>query len=288
MGKSIVLTQEDIERWTPVLTTHYRNRGLSEDEIQKTIQSVLAECQTGWNRAPRDLDTRVKMKSGFQWKSFENLRPRKKEEEPEVDLEEDVDFDFFSTMNEKERTWWDQRLSEYKKDFDFNASSDKPLIEQLLAEELIQRRVVNKQLKFRDRDYSKQLNDGLKRVTELQIKLGITREQRAGVLNKIDGNVAQIAVELDEKLAKMPEELRKQYEEEMKYASMKAQRPPINILPPIERVEALLGGGHEINANVTSAKMSEISEAVGKEISDKRQEIPKPPFVELPEGVDVS
>ena len=290
--KSIVITREDIEKWTPVLKKYFSGKSSGDlqnifnkynvEDIDELLDKIFAECQTGWNRAPYNLDTRIKIKTGFQWRSHENLRPREKKQETEQEVKEEENV--FNTMSDKEKEWWGNRKMEYLDDFDFNKSSDIPLLDQLLLEELLQRRIFYKQLKNKDHDYNKQLNDGLKRIADIQTKLGITREQRAGVLNKIDGNIAQISVELNEKLAKMSDELKKEYEEEMKYLSIRNQREPANILPPLAKIEALLGG-EKASANIDSTKMSEITEAVGKEISDKREE--KPQIKELADGVEV-
>ena len=175
----------------------------------------------------------------------------------------------------------------YSRDFDFNDSSDKPLLDQLLVEELMQRRLFRKSLKYPDQNYDKKLNDSVKRVTDIQTKLGITREQRAGILNKIDGNVAQLAISLDEKLEKMPAEMKRQYEEEVKYQAMRDQRPPVNILPPRDKLEALLNVGGTMTGNLTGEKISEVTEEVTKEVGEILEEEAETKKQELPGGIDV-
>ena len=285
---AILMTKEDQERWIGPLTEYYRGSGIPEEKIKGTIEEIFAAAQVGWARAPRDLDTRIKVKSGFQCKSHANLKPRRKVvPEIEVQDQEEVNQDdsLFDTMTKTEKDWWGIRISEYSLDFDFNSSSDKPLIEQLLVEELVQKRLFKLQIRYPDKDYSKRMNDGLKRIGDVQTKLGITREQRAGILNKIDGNVAKIASELDEKLKLMPEKMLADYKEELYYNHLKSQRPPVNILPPIEKVEAMLNIDGKISANFSGDKISEITEAMGKEIAEKKE---LPPKKELPDGVDVS
>jgi hypothetical protein len=285
--KTIIMQEEDKQRWDGVLKEYYRNKEVAECNIRETIDQIYAECQLGWERAPRDLDTRIKMKSGFQWKSHENLKPNKNKNNFIAEDEEDLyNGSISDTMTKKEKEWWEDRESTYRKDFDFNESSDKPLMEQMLVEELIQRRLFRKQLRYPDRDYSKQMSDSLKRVTEIQTKLGITREQRVGILDKIDGNVALISSELDKKLDSMPENIKKEYEKEVYYQSLKDQRPPINILPSITKVEALLNVKGKTTINLDSSQISKITEEVTKEISEVKKA--PPPKKELPDGVNVS
>ena len=201
---AITMTDADRERWEPVLIKYYKSQEKSDVEIDEILQRVFAEVQVGWNRCPRDLDTRIKVKTGFQSKSHANLKPRKKvqSENEEVNLEEDEYGDdyLFSTMSNSEQEWWQERLDQYTTDFEFNESADLPLLQSLMVEELIQRRLHRKQLKNISQDYSRQLTDSLKRVTDCQTKLGITREQRAGALDNVEGNVAHLAVELENKL----------------------------------------------------------------------------------------
>lgn len=273
MNNYILMTEEDKTRWGKNLFKYYRQKGEKEEKIQNIIDEIFVEVQSGWVHAPRSLDTRIKMKTGFQWKSHSNLRPKRAQSVPEKTSEDDDDLssDLFSFMNKKEKEWWANRLEEYRGDFDFNESSDKPLLDQLLVDELIQRRLFRKQLKYAEKDYNKRLNDSVKRVSDVQTKLGITREQRAGVLNKIDGNIANLASDFEEKIKNMPEILRKEYAEEMYYQNLKDQKDPINILPPIEKIEALLNVEGKISANLDSTKISEISEEAIKETKKIRK-----------------
>ena len=290
MNKVILMDDEDKQRWYKSLQQYYSEKGKSESDIPRIIDKVFADVQTGWNHAPNDLDTRIKMKTGFQWKSHENLIPNRQTIEDIITKDEDdvelASGDLLSAMNKEEQKWYLDRIQTYAQDFDFNQSSDKPLLDQLMVEELIQRRIFYIQLKYPNKDYNKKLTDSLKRIAEIQIRLGITREQRSGLLDKIDGNVAQISVELDEKLANMPEQLKKEYEEELYYLNLKKQKPPINVLPPVEKIEALLKIDGKVTTNISSERSSEITETVAKEITEMQTE--KPPKKELPEGIDVS
>jgi len=276
----IILSEDEKQKYTDVLVKYYAEKGLSEHDALSKIEEVFAECQMGWERAPKDISTRIKVKTGFQWISHENLKPRQKKDiniKPIEESPEEIGTDnyLFKFLSQSEQNWWNDRKVTYEKEFDFNNSSDQPLFTQLLFEELIQRRLFISQLKNPHESLDKQLNDSLKRVTELQIKLGITREQRAGVLDKIDGNIAEISVSLDDKLKKIDEEEENLTKEELMYGHLKAQRPPYNILPPKEKIEAILKTGEGYVSQIDEPQVRE-------EPPDKEPVIPQ--RIELPMG----
>jgi hypothetical protein len=291
MDNFIEMTAPEKEIWYPLLVVFYRKKGVGEEKLDEQIQKVFLQAQVGWDRAPRDLDTRIKVKTGFQWKSHENLKPKlaihnidKVVDVLEEKSDDNYEIGIDQTLSRPEKEWFNGRKATYVKDFDFNESSDRLLLDQLLIEELIQRRLSIKQLKYSDRDFNRALTDNLKRITELQERLGITRQQRSGILDNIDGNVAQLALSLDKKLENMPEVMKAQYEEELYYQGLKNQRPPSNILPPIEKIEALLKIDGKISVNVDSERLSHITEEVAKSIQEQR-DIPK---IDLAGGFDVS
>lgn len=283
----IHISQEDRERWTPPLLEFYTiNKGMEEEEALEAIDKLFKEVAYGWNRAPHKLETRIQQKTGFQWQNHENLNPNKpKIEDIELEFKKDktiyVEKSFlYEHLTEEEKKWWDYRIDEYYKEFSFNESSDRPLLTQLMFEELLQRRLFLKRLKSNAASLNKEMTDSLKRISELQVKLGITREQRAGILDNIDGNVADIAVHLDKKLEVMPQQLKQMYDEEVRYQKLKNQRPPVNTLPPRETMKAILnkestGGKIEVTGNA----IQEISELVSNQSKDKKAE-----YRDLPDG----
>jgi hypothetical protein len=293
----IEMTEEDRQRWFLPLKEYFISKGLSPEDAEKEIEKSFLECSEGWERAPRDLDTRIKMKTGFHWKSHSNLRPRQKktdeeilEETPQEDKDDISENYIDSYVKPHEKIWIEERRRVYYSEFDFNPSSDKPLVDQLLVEELIQRRIFKNQLQgtLKNLD-SRVLTESLKRMSDIQTKLGITREQRAGILNNIDGNVAQLSVSLDQKLITMTEEEKKNEEEEVQFIAKKRQRPPENILPPVSKIEALLHVGDKgISAQINPDKFAAITEEIAKEIKEIREKSEKPPLIELSEGLDVS
>ena len=114
------MNDEDQERWRKVLLEYYLKKEFTEEKAHEVIDKVFAQAQAGWNRAPRALDTRIKMKSGFQWKSHDNLKPKQKQIkkfDPTDDKKSDfVDDSIFNHMTNKEKEWWDERVFS-KEDF---------------------------------------------------------------------------------------------------------------------------------------------------------------------------
>lgn len=283
---SISMDQDDIARWKgPLIQYYVKSKGLSEKDAKIAISQVLDEVKAGWNRAPKDIDTRIKMKTGFQWVSQENLNVKKLQIKKvpvgkEVPTSSGSESFLYDNLDDEEKLWWDRRKDEYNHDFIFNESSDKPLLVQLLFEELMQKRLFLKQLDSDEQVYGKLLTESLKRVTELQIKLGITREQREGALDNIDGNVAEISISLDKKLDTMPKQMKLDYDEEFRYTALKNQRPPINILPAKETMMAIINrSSMNDKFEITNKVAQEITDEVYKNRIDK-----KPEIVELPDG----
>lgn len=283
---SINMDQDDIARWKgPLIQYYVKSKGLSEKDAKIAICKVIDEVKAGWNRAPKDIDTRIKMKTGFQWVSQENLNVKKLQIKKapvgkEAPTSSGSESFLYDNLDDEEKLWWDRRRDEYNHDFIFNESSDKPLLVQLLFEELMQKRLFLKQLDSDEQVYGKLLTESLKRVTELQIKLGITREQREGALDNIDGNVAEISISLDKKLDTMPKQMKLDYDEEFRYIALKNQRPPINILPAKETMMAIINrSSMNDKFEVTNKIAQEITDEVYKNRIDK-----KPEVVELPDG----
>lgn len=277
----IQITDDDLDRWTGPLNSFFREvRNMDDHEAEEAIKQLWDSVSEGWKRAPKNLDTRIKMKVGMKWKGFENLVPAQIQV-PEVPVGKEKESSsvgsnfIYQHLNPSEKEWWDSRYRDYTMDFDFNDSADKPLITQLLFEELMQRRLFLKQLKGSG-DYGKELTESLKRVTELQLKLGITREQRLGILDNIDGNLAEISMYLDKKLDSMPKQMKKNYEEEARYQNLKNQKPPVNILPARETMKAIVDKGSDGMQKISNTAAQEISELAANKSKEEKESIELP------------
>lgn len=284
MTNKLNMDADTRERWIGPLLEYYSNKGLEPEEAMDKVEEVFMQVQDGWNRAPLDIDTRIKMKTGLAWKSHGNLIPiRSKTEKIDIkkeEKEESISY-IYQYLSTKEKNWWHRRLQDYSKDFEFNESSDKPLLTQLLVEEILQRRLFIKQLKEKDHNFGKEIESSLKRVTDIQVKLGITREQRSGALDNVDGNVADLSMSLDKKLKNMPIEMKVFYEDEMRYETLKRQNPPVNQLPPKETMLAIVKkDSTKEGVEVTNKAASAITELVANQ-SKKQSEKKELPMGEV-------
>ncbi len=285
MVKKIIMTPKDREKYySPLFKYFIESKELTEEEAKDKIEEVFLESQQGWVNAPISLDTRIRIKSGFQWKSHENLKPKiktvpdkflkVKEEDEETEIGEGFIFRY---LRKYEKNWWKGREKIYRSEFDFNESSDIPLLNQLLFEELLQRRLFKNQLQNPSRDYNIQLSKSLERLSQLQIKLGITREQRADIIDKMDGNIATLSISLDEKLKNIKDIENINESEELLYSNLKAQKPPYNILPPEDKVEAMVKSGEGIVYSTDAPEEKTKVEEVAKEqkrLLNKKKEFP--------------
>lgn len=276
MGKPITIVEADEKTkklWNTTLFTYYRERGdIEESQIQELIDRKIKESEAGWEGAPRTFRNRIMRKTGYgiEAASMTKARKRKKEKAlPRKDklkrAKDDVEFyDLGNGLKLKERKWWVGRQAAYREDFEFNDSSDYILLQQLLVEELTQKRLAIKQIEEEDNiSYSKLITESLKRLHDLQTKLGITREQRADELDALDGNVAVLSVALDAKLSEI-DKIEDEYErEERKYTTLHNQRDAVNILPPQEKIAAILGIHDDGSADSIDGKIN-ISREVEK------------------------
>ena len=89
INNRIILSESEKDNWISILFEYYSTKGFSENEANSKIEAVLQESQIGWKNAPKNIDDRIKLKSGFQAKSHENLKPNFKinvpVEEPEAE-----------------------------------------------------------------------------------------------------------------------------------------------------------------------------------------------------------
>jgi hypothetical protein len=239
----IKLTDEEIAFWESVLIPYYIETGRhSEENAKAIVGNKLQEVQFGWARAPHNVEQRIQRKTGFV------LDKKAKPPTPSINISTKTKnptsySNIYDALPEHERTWWDTRLKTYVDEFEFNQSSDIPMIEQILVEELIQKRLSIKQLLASNVDpmTSKVMTESSKRMLELQAKLGITREQRAKELNNIDGNIASVAIEFEAKMAEILKEEAALDAAAAQFQADKELEAPINILPPEDKLLSILG-----------------------------------------------
>jgi len=286
-GKILALdmSEASYRTWYDKLTDYYTDKGLSQLKIPEKIKKILDDAKRGWPHAPRDVETRIKIKSGYKWKSHNNLAPNAENIPNVIRHNEKVDntirdmYQWDQNLSDREMAWWKEREGEYEKEFEFNDSSDKPLLFQLLVEELTQRRLgalILKDASAADA-YSKLMTESLKRMQDTQTKLGITREQRADLIDNRSGDVSSLSLDLDEKIRRAKDKIEEWTKDTSKQKFIKSKLDPINPLPPIPKIEALLGIDAEGNlgGNIQTEDMADIIEEAAT-IHDEMLETEEP------------
>ena len=241
-----------------ILQKHYKDNGVEDDKIDQLIEENIHLAEIGWPRAPKDILLRLQKKTRYPFAP--TPAPKQKTSKITSQSTKGTNHSFEpSTIQQvlkpDEQTWWSARLAIYIEEFEFNKSSDIAILEQIMVEELLQRRLSIQQLQNPQVDsmISKTQSESLKRLLDLQTKLGITREQRESSLANVDGNIANIAVMLDEKMDEIEKERKRQIAEEEIFQTQKNAEVPINVLPSPDKLANMLGTemvsltGHELD-----------------------------------------
>jgi hypothetical protein len=227
--KEIEVLPEDISVWRKyavAVLEHAKYKGDTQIKAGKIIEKAL----TGWDRCPNDFEDRVKILLGHQLvrayeagEEYENpltadsrkqgkkggKKPKTKEdrfyEEAGITSEVGIDpMDLFTpaVLSSEEIAYLKQREGEYRAEFDFNKSSDTVLLNQVLADELMLRRVSLNRLKGQKVSEA-DINRTVERIRGNLKELGVTRAQRMELDQDIQGNVGQLSVELDKTLSQI-------------------------------------------------------------------------------------
>lgn len=283
--ESIKLSERQYQSWYDTLAEFFLSKEFPVEEVPEKVKSVLTQAQRGWPRSPKDIGTRIKMKSGYKWKSHKNLKSNT-ESLPSVqesdDKREGTMRDMYlweKSLKPLEKTWMERREAEYRSEFEFNNSSDKALLFQLLVEELTQQRlasIILKDTKSADA-YSKLMTDSTKRMQDLQTKLGITREQRSDILDNAEGDISSLSADYDEKVRRAKLQIEEWHKEERKHLHFKKTDGVINALPPFEKIEALLGMDPEGNlgSNLDTMEISKVLEEATKIHDETLEDVEK-------------
>jgi hypothetical protein len=255
--RKINLTIEERAKWETLLVEYYSQAGIEspsfkqfrespegkacESPVFSFVTKIVDECEAGWPKAPKDIKRRIELKT--QWNTPARAKKSAKQQSTIVEKAKDkrlsISMDIKSYLTEEEQEFFSMRLNKYIDDFDFNDSSDMPLVERLIIEEIMHKRLIIMQLnsvsgipqKIDADIINDSLNDVHKRIMDLQKQLGISRMQRSDELNKGYNSIAEMAANLDDKLKKFPELRQKLHDEEQTYYSAKALEEPINVIP---------------------------------------------------------
>lgn len=265
LAKEVPLTTTEQNRIGEILVPFFiQIKGMDEVTAKTEAIAVITEAQKGWPRAPKDIYLRLQKKSGYK---FLEDRPLQATSVKPKNGGKVLYRTVRESLDDQEKLWWDSRIKLYVEEFEFNKSSDIALLEQVVVEELLQKRLSIEQLTqgHIDSMMSKTQSESTKRMLDMQEKLGITRKQREESMSNIDGNIASVAVLLEEKLAMIQAEAKKQKEEEDYFQAQKDAEPPINVLPSEEKLLTMIGDlsllptpVYPILAEATQAKITPI------------------------------
>jgi hypothetical protein len=190
---------------------HFLKNGIS---IEDQINNIIEECKNGWVCCPKTFIKRVEWKT--KWNSsalrtrldYQDSYYNAKQIQLQKDLKKTEDSGLYpgvsaislrKKLNPEERKFWQEREAYYRKEFEFNDSSDWSLLMQVLLEELTQKRLVERRLADPYDDIEFPLSESYKRLLNAQRALGITRDQRENAANETEGNIAQLSVIFEEK-----------------------------------------------------------------------------------------
>lgn len=278
--RRINLTVEEREKWIKLLYDYFfalpnepaslkefkesDSGKLSNNSLLSFCEKIVLDCESGWKRCPKDFQQRIRLKSG--WDSPNRARKsasiQDKSKDNSKDVRNNTSLQILEFLTEDEQKFFDGRIKEYIRDFDFNSSSDMPLVERLVVEEIMHKRLTILQLDIISGKRLKNninadavtssLNDVHKRMIDLQKQLGISRQQRADELNKGAHSIAEMSYALDEKLKKFPELRRQLFDEEQKFYAEKMLEEPINPVPERSQLESMMksSNSNEIFDNV--------------------------------------
>jgi hypothetical protein len=224
---NVDVTPEDIENIRLWLYQYYKDIGYSGSIAEKTDE-VLKKASEGWKRAPKGFYDRLRHVIGRHalYKYEKNKKEKNilqvKTEKPAKETVEEVKEKFkldtayvrtesvfgeslFDYLRDDEKLFWQKRENEYRKEFDFNESSDKVLLDEALYLEILLRRIRLSNITGDYKDLVKGLKendivDNHRRVLE---KLGLLRVQRIQYDQNIEGNVGEISLILEEKMAEL-------------------------------------------------------------------------------------
>lgn len=264
--KPIVPSEVELKEVREGLLDHYKlNSTLipEEFEVEVYVDRIIDFCKAGWAYAPKTFLGRITTKTG--WSSTGDLKPRaanlnseviqietpdgltkefkvakeNKVQEEIIKLERSKSYPGLSLEELEaflpdlsERKFWLEREKYYMEEFDFNFSSDYALLQQLLMEELTQRRIIKSRTSNpNDTRGENSANDVYKRMIDAQKALGITRSQREGAMSQSEGNIAQLSVIYNKK-KKFLDKIKKEREEHQ-IRMMDKRRDPdtLNVLP---------------------------------------------------------
>lgn len=229
-------SKDEIEEWRSYSIEVLTKTGYRKDIALKSGE-IISQSIKGWTNASTDFGKRVKQKlgaqrvarfegkplgGGFEEKKFSGPgKPAhttekilQKETMDQIDEIEPINLFSPAFMSSEELKFIQGRTDSYSSEFDFNESSDQVLLQQILIDELIIRRISMVRLSGEDVPQTS-IDKIMDRFRKNLEKLGVLRVQRLELNTDIQGNVGQLSLELDKKLDKIRKLRSKEKREEL-------------------------------------------------------------------------
>ena len=175
-------------------------------EINLKIEQMMNKAKWGWRNAPQLYSRRIEILLGVKSKAYVQEKRREMEQLKEAEKKKKIHSSYLGDhlqLNPTEHQYMKDRFKHYNKDFDFNESSDQVLLNQIIVQELLLRRLeVTRLTKSTDVEAKQEVV--VKELGEQYRKnltdLGVSRKQRVELDQSIDGNVAQLSSMVDQKI----------------------------------------------------------------------------------------
>lgn len=216
----IEVSDEDLDKAKEELFAFYGSIDFKGD-VQSKVDSIIETCLYGWYRCPSDFDKRIKSKIGTNSKFLKGVSNLTDEtvklgnnSQSRNNILDFIDIE----LSREERKFLKEREQEYRRDYEFNNSSDLILLNEVLIDELILNRLQKERIVNKDFNVIEaRIEKVQKRVLAKMEKLGILRSQRIEHDNNVEGNVSQLSVMVEKKL----DEIRKLKNKEFRTSKLK-------------------------------------------------------------------
>lgn len=317
----VIVPTESVERQTRnFLRDHYshvskykKNPELIEDKIEQ----VIDKAKNGWRNAPQSWDLRIKMlarshhredhrrswgaakaeKKAKELVLVETLEDFQEEEEsmalPSAERQFSRD-QMIRKLSPNDKKFFRQREAFYKREFDFNDSSDYALLMEVVMSEIKIQKLHRMEMDImrhpKDVDtvalanISKILSESHAMLERSLKGLGVTRDQRKDELDAADGDLAVLGMSLDKKLAAKEAQAKLHAQEEDEgldrkylrgdvYMEKGIQRPLHNRIPEDSEIDDIIkdAGIKSIGVKVEEEEVKQTKEE--KEAEKKKIEM---------------
>jgi len=175
-------------------------------EINLKIEQIINKSRWGWRNAAKLFNRRIEILLGVRSKAFVQEKRRELEQQKEAEQKRKIHSSYMGDhleLTPEEHGYMKERFKYYNKDFDFNQSSDQVLLNQVVVQELLLRRLERKRL-AKSVDVEKDNEDIVKELGEQYRRnladLGVSRKQRVEFDQSIEGNVAQLSSNVEQKI----------------------------------------------------------------------------------------